>query len=78
MNINREQLEGLLKLVGITADEEINCEEFLALLPGYLERLREQMPRDGENSSLLHHLQICPECQEEVEGLIAALDEGVL
>lgn len=79
MNIRKEELLALLGLLGITEPEEINCEEFLSLTPGYLERLRDaQGPVVESYRSYLHHLKICPECQEEFEALCEALRGGVL
>lgn len=79
MNINRDELLALAGLLGITKPEEINCEEFLALTPGYLERLREQEPAEIEGyHSFLHHLKLCPECQEEFGALCEALRRGIL
>lgn len=78
MKITREELQTLLDLIGITAETEINCEEFLAQLPGHLERLRAETSPDSEQTAFLHHLKICPECREEFEGLLDALSEGLL
>ena len=79
MNITPQELQGLLGLLGITAAQEINCEEFLSLTPGYLEKLKEhEGPLIEGYQSFLHHLQICPECTEEFEALHTALRDGLL
>ena len=74
MNVGREELEALLKLVDITRPEEIDCGEFLARVSGYLEGLEanDWSPIPG-HADLVHHLKACPECLEEFEALYAAL-----
>ncbi|MEO0478036.1 MAG: hypothetical protein AAF196_01015 [Planctomycetota bacterium] len=78
MKITAEELATLLELLGITEDHEVNCEEFLSLLPGYLERLRDKQELAREHRIVKQHLTICPECREEYEGLKDAVDEGLL
>ena len=78
MKISREELAKLLELIELTQEEEINCEEFLSLLPKYLEKLRDQRVLEPEHKAVLHHLKICPECREELDGLIDALNEEII
>ena len=79
MNISSEKLRALLGLLGITEPEELNCEEFLSMTPGYLEELRDhEGPAIEGYRSFLHHLKICPECSEEFQALIEAMDKGIL
>lgn len=79
MRITKDELRTLLGLLDVTEPEELNCEEFLAEVPGYLEKLRTlDVPRIAGYESFLHHLKICPECLEEFEGLCEAMRQGLL
>ena len=79
MNISREELVALLGLLGITEPEELNCEEFLSRTPGYLEKLKRFAPAEIEGyHGFLHHLKICPECQEEFDALTEAMRRDLL
>ena len=79
MKIQPTELRALLGLLGITELKELNCEEFLHRMPGYLELLRAQEPPEIEGyQSFLQHLKLCPECLEEFEAMLAALQEGLL
>ncbi len=78
MKMNRKELLVLLQLLDITKEQEINCEEFLVLLPSYMELLRSGRPLEREHVAIAYHLEICPECSEEHEGLMDALDEGLV
>ena len=79
MRITTEELRALLGLLPVTLETELNCEEFMVRTPAYLEALREAAapPTEG-HEVFLHHLKICPECQEEFEGLCDALRDGIL
>ena len=79
MNIQDEELRALLGLLGMTNAQELNCEEFLSQTPGYLEMLRDRAPKEIQGyQGFLHHLKICPECQEEFDILCVALRDGML
>ena len=68
-----EKMVGLVKMVAITEDEELSCDEVFALLDQYAE-----MASKGEDVSkfmpqVKHHLEVCGECKEEYEALLAML-----
>ena len=75
MKISREELLNLLHLVEITKAEEIDCEEFLCLVSGYVEKLVSGDLEPEGYDDLLHHLKACPECLEELEALYGALGD---
>jgi hypothetical protein len=76
MKMRPEDCRSLLQLLGITEKEELNCEEFLSLVPSYLERLKSlDASETADARKFLHHLELCVECSEEFEALQAALDE---
>jgi hypothetical protein len=67
------RLKGMITMVDATAETEIACEEAYRLLDEYTD-----MVLRGENPEALlprvkHHLEMCMDCQEEYEALVAAL-----
>lgn len=72
MKATREELLALLQLVDITRSQEIDCDEFLARVAGFIERLgpKGSLPKGYEE--VVHHLRVCPECLEEYEALYEA------
>ena len=66
MNDDRQMLDELLRLVELTADHEIDCEEFLHRSAGLVEAL--ETPREMPDAwpELMQHLSVCPECEEEL------------
>ncbi|MEM7233287.1 MAG: hypothetical protein AAF517_14010 [Planctomycetota bacterium] len=77
MKVTPEELMDLLRLVDITNPEEINCEEFLSRVAGYVERLVAGDVSPDGYESVVHHLKVCPECLEEFRALYAAYREGL-
>jgi hypothetical protein len=66
-------LRNLLQLVATTQEREINCDEVFALLDQFVE-----VVRSGENDRpfmppVRQHLAMCPDCREEYEALVKAL-----
>ncbi|MCA9296563.1 MAG: hypothetical protein KC983_08595 [Phycisphaerales bacterium] len=75
MTLTPDELNVLLRLVHITETSEINCDEFLARVSTYLERLVQGNRSPAGFEQVLHHLKICPECREEFEAMLRAHDE---
>lgn len=73
MNLTSEQIEGLMRLVGITRDDELNCSECLDRVAELVEYELVGAPVPGAFAPVLHHLAICPECREEYEALAQAM-----
>ena len=77
MRISRSELRALLDLVNLTNEGELDCDEFLSRVAGYLERLfADRGTGEGareDDRELLQHLEVCPECREEFDALCAAL-----
>ncbi len=76
MKISREELLGLLRVIDLTKPEEIDCEEFLSAVSGYVEKLASGQAAPTSNADVLHHLKVCPECLEEFEALYEAYRDG--
>lgn len=69
MPLSKKEIEGLMRLVGLTKDEEINCEQCLALVSEFAEaQLAGKSVSDGLKA-VEHHISVCPECREEYEAL---------
>jgi predicted anti-sigma-YlaC factor YlaD len=73
MSLSREEIAELLRLVGLTRDEEIDCERCLALVAEFAERELEGRSIPAGLEAVEHHLSICAECREEYEALLRAL-----
>lgn len=69
-----DSVDMLLSKLAITREHEIACDDVHAVLAEFTE-----MSRRGEDVVHLmphvrHHLALCPDCREEYEALMAALD----
>ncbi|QEG36891.1 hypothetical protein [Bythopirellula goksoeyrii] len=75
MAFSRHELENLLRLVTLTKDVELNCEECLALVAEFAEQhLAGKSIRAGLQA-VEEHLAVCDECREEYEALQQTLAE---
>jgi uncharacterized protein with PIN domain len=73
MPLSKEELDGLLRLVGLTKDSEINCEQCLSLVAEFAEQELAGKSVPEGLKAVQHHLSICSECREEYESLQRAL-----
>ena len=72
MSLTPEQARALLAALRFTKDRELTCDEWLAELPGYLDST--PAGRSGEAFRLVReHLDLCPECREEIAVVIEAV-----
>ncbi len=69
-----DRLETLLRLTLATEPKEIDCDELLARVSGYLESLKADAERPPELGAVAQHLAVCPECREEFEALLRAYE----
>ncbi len=72
MKPTREQLRELLRVVAATRPQEIDCEEFLARVATYLPAFEAGQALPPELEVVAQHLEVCPECSEEFDALVAA------
>lgn len=73
MPLSNKELDGLMRLIALTKDEEIDCGQCLSLVAEFAERelAGKSLP---EGLRLVdHHLSICAECREEYAALRRAL-----
>jgi uncharacterized protein with PIN domain len=73
MSLSREEIAELLRLIGLTRDEEIDCERCLARVAEFAERELAGRSVPAALEAVAHHLSICAECCEEYESLLQAL-----
>jgi hypothetical protein len=73
MSLSKEEIDGLLRLIGLTRDDEIDCERCLALVAEFAEQELAGRPIPAGLEAVAHHLSICAECCEEYEALLRAL-----
>jgi hypothetical protein len=64
----------MLTQLAQTQDQELSCDEVFALLDIFAQRMRH-----GEDPAILmplvrHHLEMCPDCHEELDVLLRSLD----
>lgn len=73
MPLSKKELEGLLRLVGLTKDSEINCEQCLALVAEFAEHELAGKSVPEGLKAVEQHLSVCSECREEYKALPRAL-----
>ncbi len=74
MSLSNKRLEGLLRLVSLTKDSEINCEQCLEHVAEFAEQQLVGKTVTEGLQAIEHHLSVCSECKEEYEALKATLE----
>ena len=75
MALSKDEVEALMRLVSLTQDDELNCEQCMALVAEFAERRLAGKSIPDSLRLLEQHLLVCPECREEFEALEQALKE---
>ena len=73
MPLARQETENLLRLIGVTQEHEINCDELLGQVNQFAEGQLQGEPISDELRTVQQHLAVCGECREEYELLLEAL-----
>ena len=73
MSPTREDLLRLLRWVGVTEAREMNCDQFMHCVAGFVERIRDGGDLSAEDKDVLQHMSVCAECVEEYVALFRAL-----
>lgn len=73
MSLSEKEIKGLMRLIGLTKDEEINCEQCLSLVAEFAEQNLAGRSVPEALKAVEQHLSICAECKEEYEYLQLAL-----
>ncbi len=76
MKLTAEILDRLAQSLVATRPEEIDCNEWLARVGRLLDTLQRGENVPEELAPVLHHIELCPECDEEFQLLLAALQES--
>jgi hypothetical protein len=75
MPLSKKEIDELLRLVGLTEDTELNCDQCLSLIAEFAERqLQGKTVQDGLQA-VQQHLSVCGECRDEYEALRVTLVE---
>lgn len=67
MPLTNAQLTELLKLISLTKEQEIDCQECLSQVAEYAETELAGKPLSKALEAVKLHLAICTECREEYE-----------
>ena len=69
-----DALTQLAQAIVATRPVEIDCDEWLARVGRLIELERAGAPIPPDLAVVRQHLAVCPECAEEFEALVAAVD----
>ena len=75
MPLSRKEIEDLVRLIGLTQDFEINCEQCLALVGEFAEQTLAGKSISEGLKAVEQHLSVCAECRQEYEALQQALKD---
>jgi uncharacterized protein with PIN domain len=75
MSLSKKQIDELMRLVGLTKHDEINCEQCLALVAEFAEQALAGKSVPEGLQAVEHHLSLCAECREEYAALKQALED---
>ena len=65
MSLSKKEIDGLLQLISLTKNEEINCEQCLSSVSEFAELELMGKSISDALKAVEHHLSICTECHEE-------------
>lgn len=77
--LSEEKTLNFLKMLSMTETQEISCTDVYTLIDQYVEKKRRGEDVSAIMPKVKHHLDMCRDCFEEYEALMAALDfeEGI-
>jgi len=64
----------LLKKLTLTKAQEISCDDVHAVLAEFAERKQQGQDIAHLMPQVEHHLELCPDCREEYEALLLAIE----
>lgn len=65
--------KNMLFMLASTREEELNCDQVYALLEQFSEAVLRREPLTDLMKSIEQHLNVCPDCREEYETLLAMI-----
>lgn len=71
-----EQIKELAGVLIKTLPAELTCDEWLAQIAPYAEAVAIAGPLPDNAAAIEHHLDICHECREEFDALLAVIRGG--
>jgi hypothetical protein len=71
---NDPVMDGLLRAVSMTDEQELSCDEVFALLDQFAEMIKRGEDAARMMPMVQKHLGMCPDCREEYETLIKMLE----
>ncbi len=77
MKINDEQMKALLNTVSKTSEQEVSCQACEDQLAQFAETQLTGQDIPSALKAIEAHLQICPECTEELQFIKRALEDEV-
>jgi hypothetical protein len=72
MSLSKQEIDDLMRLVGLTKDDEINCELCLEHVAQFAERVLAGGSIPAGLEAVEQHLSVCGECREEFAALLRA------
>jgi hypothetical protein len=73
MSLSKQEIDGLLRMIGLTCDNEIDCECCLSRVAEFAERELAGQSIPAALEAVENHLSLCSECCEEYRALLQAL-----
>jgi hypothetical protein len=73
VKLSTHQYRTLAEVLLKTKPDEITCDEWLDQVAVFAEQIAASRPIPAELQRLVDHVNICPECAEELDALVAAL-----
>ena len=64
----------LLKKLALTKAQEISCDDVHAVLAEFAEKKQQGEPIAHLMPKVQQHLELCPDCREEYEALLLAIE----
>jgi len=74
--LTRDEVGGIVKMLSLTTDHELDCGECLRHVGEYAEGRLANQPLAEAIAGVEQHLALCPECREEFEALMRILQAG--
>jgi uncharacterized protein with PIN domain len=75
MPLSKKELEDLVRIVGLTRETELHCQQCLNRVAEFAETQLEGKSIPESLKAVEQHLSICGECRDEYEALERALKE---
>lgn len=75
MPLSETEIDGLLRLVGLTEESEINCEQCLAAVAEFAEQELAGKSICEALRAVEQHLTVCAECRDEYDALLRTLGD---